>query len=119
MAENNAVCSICGKPYHMCASCKDAIKANPWKMFCDTSEHYKIFQIVRGFNTNVYTKDEAKNRLNNVDLSDKNSFRPHIKQIIDDILFEPVVEKVITPKKRNKVNKIETNENIENIIETV
>ena len=106
MAENNAMCSICGRPYHMCASCRDIIEANPWKMFCDTSEHYKVFQIVRGFNTDVYTKDEAKNRLNNVDLSDKNSFRPHIKRIIDDILFEPVVDKIIVPKKRNKVNKI-------------
>ena len=110
------MCSICGRPYHMCASCKDTIKANPWKMFCDTSEHYKIFQIVRGFNTNVYTKDEAKNRLNNVDLSDKNSFRPHIKKIVDDILFEPVVENIIVPKKKSKVNKIEINESI---VETV
>jgi len=76
-------------------------------MFTDTSEHYKVFQVVKGFNTGVYTKDEAKIKFKNIDLSDKDSFRPHIKQIIDDILFEPVVEKVVTPKKRNKVNKIE------------
>jgi len=106
-AKNNATCSICGRPYHMCASCKDSMQVNPWKMFTDTSEHYKVFQVVKGFNTGVYTKDEAKIKFKNIDLSDKDSFRPHIKQIIDDILFEPVVEKVVTPKKRNKVNKIE------------
>lgn len=87
MAEkNNAVCSICGKPYRMCLSCKDAIKLSPWKMHTDTSEHYKIFQIIKGYNTNVYTKEEAKYKLLNVDLEDLDTFKPNIKSIIEDIL---------------------------------
>ena len=98
MAEkNNAVCSICGKPYYLCLSCKDAIKLSPWKIHTDTSEHYKIFQIIKGYSTKVYTKDEARDRLKNVDLSDLNTFRPHIKSIIEDISKEQKKELVVEP----------------------
>lgn len=95
MAEkNNAVCAICGEPYHICLSCKSTMSATPWKVHCDTAEHYKIFQVVRGYNTGVYTKDEAKVKLNNIDLSDLNNLRPHIKSTIENILKEPIVEEV-------------------------
>ena len=108
MAEkNNAVCSICGKGYHVCLSCADAMKVQPWKSFTDTSECFKVFQVVRGFSTGVYTKDEAKEKLQNVDLKDVDSFRPHIKKIVKDILKE---EKAV----------VETVEEIENeVVEDV
>jgi uncharacterized CHY-type Zn-finger protein len=94
--KNNATCSICGSEYYACLSCRDSLKANPWKMYTDTSEHYKVFQIVRGYNTGVYTKDEARTKLKNVNLDDIMSFRPNIKQIVEDILQEgkPVVKTV-------------------------
>lgn len=88
MAENNATCSICDRGYHVCLSCRDSIKANPWKIHTDTAEHYKVYQIIHGLSTGVYTKDEAKIKLKNVDLSDLNTFRPHIKKLIKDILKE-------------------------------
>lgn len=95
MAEkNNATCSICGKDYHMCLSCKDSMQLAPWKVHTDTSEHYKVFQIIRGVSTGVYNKDEARTKLKNVDLSDLNSFRPHIKKVIKDILKEPTARVV-------------------------
>ena len=93
MAErNNATCSICGKGYYVCLACRDSIEAAPYKIHTDTSEHYKVFQIVRGYNTGVYTKDEAKAKFKNVDLSDLNEFRPHIKLTIENIINEPVME---------------------------
>lgn len=89
MAEkNNAVCDICGKEYYVCLSCSDAMKLHPFKSFTDTAEHFKIFQVVKGFLTGVYTKDEAKERLQNIDLKDSDSFKPHIKKILKDILKE-------------------------------
>lgn len=89
MAEkNNATCSICGKGYHMCLSCRDSINLAPWKVHTDTSEHYKIYQIIHGYNTKVYSKDEAKAKLKNINLSDLDSFREHIKVKIKDILQE-------------------------------
>lgn len=116
MAEkNNAVCSICGKEYYLCMSCRDSIKVNPWKMHCDTAPHYQVYQVIHGYNTNVYTKDEARTKLKNINLDDVESFRPHIKEIVKDILKENkpittivnevknnvVVEKTTVSRKRN------------------
>ena len=103
MAENNAVCSICGKAYHLCLSCSDAMKLHPWKTYADTQECFKVFQVVRGFSTGVYTKDEAKEKLQNVDLKDVESFRPHIKKIVKDILKEEKVVVETTKKIENTV----------------
>lgn len=93
MAEkNNATCSICGKDYYVCLSCRDSIQLSPFKKFTDTSEHYKIFQVLRGYNTGVYTKDEAKEKFKSIDLHDLEDLKPSIKTTIKDILKEPVVE---------------------------
>lgn len=96
MKENNAICSICGTPYHVCISCKDQIKLSPWKMHTDTAEHYKIYQIIHGYSTKVYNKREAKAKLKNVDLSDLENLRDNIKDIIKDIMKEDVKEIELT-----------------------
>lgn len=95
MAEkNNATCSICGSHYYKCLSCRDSVKLQPWKVFTDTAEHYKVFQAVRGYNTGVYNKDEFKSKLKNIDLSDLENYKEHIKVLIKDALKEdePVIE---------------------------
>lgn len=142
MAEkNNATCSICGNGYYVCLSCKDNITLHPYKVHCCSPSHFQVFQVVRGFSTGVYNKDEFKFKLKNIDLSDLDSYREHIKTLIKDALKEDetveveapvaeefemeeieeteeakemVVEKPVYSRKRNyKVNKIEANENVE------
>ena len=95
--KNNAICSICGNPYHKCLSCRDSMNLQPWKMFTDTAEHYKVFQAVRGLSTGVYSNDEFKSKLKNIDLSDLENYREHIKVLIKNALKEdePVVEAAI------------------------
>ena len=98
MAEKyNATCSICGNKYHACYSCKDSIQLQPWKLHCCSVDCYKAFQVVRGFSTGVYTKDEFKSKLKNIDLSNLENYREHIKALIKDALKEdkPVVETVM------------------------
>ena len=122
MAENNAVCSICGKAYHLCLSCSDAIKLHPWKTYTDSQKCFKVFQVVRGFSTGVYTKDEAREKLRNVDLSNLESFRPHIKEIIKDVLKEEKVVVDAAEKIENAVVedvvgvKVEETEIVEDIV---
>lgn len=100
MAEEiNATCAICGKGYHICLSCKDMMAATPWKKHTDTSEHYKIYQIIHGFSTGVYSKEEAKAKFEMVDLSDIDALREDIKATINDIRSVDIVEK---PKFRKK-----------------
>lgn len=92
MAEKiNAVCSICGKGYYMCLSCKDKMALSPWKRHTDTSEHYKVYQILHGVTTGVYSDEEAKEKLRMVDLSDLDTFYENIKNRINNLLKEEVV----------------------------
>lgn len=115
--KNNATCSICGKEYYVCRSCKDSIQLAPWKIHCCSADCYKVFQVVRGFSTGVYTKDEFKAKLRNTDLSNLENYREHIKALIKDVLKkneipetpiigeivaeESVVEKPIFSRKKN------------------
>lgn len=102
MAENknNSVCAICGKGYYLCLSCKQTKTLTPWKIHTDTSEHYKIYQILHGYSTGVYNKKEAKAKLKTVDLSDLSSFRDNIKETIQNILKDD--ESVVEQKKENE-----------------
>lgn len=102
--KNNAVCDICGKEYYVCLSCSNAMKLHPFKSFTDTAEHFKVFQAVNGFLTGVYTKEEFKSKLQNIDLSDLDSYKKHIQTLIKDALKEddvvevevPIIEEVAT-----------------------
>lgn len=127
MAQNNAVCSICGKEYHMCVSCQDAIKNKPWQLHTCCSEHYKVYQIIHGYSIKVYNKQEARKRLENVDLSDLENFRDNIKSIIKDIIKEEnynvaqeITEHLMETKRTNR-RKVASNEVKDNtdIIESV
>ena len=120
--QNNATCSICGNPYHLCLSCKDSMKLHPWKIHCCSPDCYKTFQVIKGYNTGVYTKEEFKSKLKNIDLSNLENYKENIKVLIKDtlkegkeefVVKEPIVSSV--SRKRNyKVNKAGVNKNIDN-----
>lgn len=128
MAEkNNATCSICGSEYYACFSCKETMNLHPWKLHCCSVDCYKTFQTIRGFSTGVYTKEEFKSKLKNMDLSGLENYRNHIKSLINDalkeetvveeevVIEEPIISSV-SRKRNHKVNKVETNEIVENEI---
>lgn len=117
--KNNARCAICDGEYYVCQSCKEFLRLEPWKIHTDTSECYKVFQIIHGYSTGIYDKAEAKEKLNNVDLSKLNTFKENIQSIINDIMAytvevpdtsknaettetdkEPI--EIVTPKKKSK-----------------
>lgn len=107
---NNATCSICGKGYYMCNSCKDIKTLSPYKLHTDTAEHYKVYQILHGFNTGVYSIQEAKAKLQKVDLSDVDSFRDNIKSLIEVIL---------NSNKNKTTRKVKTKESVETKLDGV
>lgn len=120
MAEkNNAKCSICDKDYYLCLSCKDTLSLHPWRIHTCSAPHYQIYQIIRGYNTKVYTKDEARTKLKNVNLDDLNSFRPHIKKIIKDILKEekPAVKTIEKVESVDEIIQMEVAEVKEKVVE--
>mgnify|MGYP003306517326 CR=1 FL=1 len=88
------------------------MRLHPYKVHCCSPSHFQVFQVVRGFSTGVYNKEEFKSKLQNIDLSDLDSYREHIKTLIKDALKEDVKKEVVkaTPasrKKNYKVNKSE------------
>jgi hypothetical protein len=111
MAENNATCSICGNGYHLCLSCRDAMQLAPYKVHCCSADCYKVFQVIRGFSTRVYAKEEFISKLKKLDLSNLENYREHIKAIIKDALKEekPVVKAV------KKVETVEVDKTIETV----
>lgn len=84
----NATCSICGSGYHLCLSCKDSMNLHPYKIHCCSADCYKVFQVVKGYSTGVYNKGEFKSKLKNIDLSNLENYRDHIKSLIKDALKE-------------------------------
>lgn len=118
-SQYNATCDICGRPYELCLVCRDMMALRPWRTHTDTSEHYKVYQVLLGYNTGVYDIAEAKAKLLNIDLSDKDIYATEIKEVINEILAyedKPVeVEKPVendttkkvkpTSKKGKKANK--------------
>ena len=88
----NTKCAICGKDYYVCVSCKSH-NLTPWKIHTDTAEHYQVFQILRGVSLGVYTKSEAKEKLDSLNLKDVDTYIPSVQKRIKDIVGE-VVEPV-------------------------
>lgn len=117
MAEKkNATCPICGEKYYKCLSCKAKMKAQPWKEFTCTSSHYQVYQVLRGYNFGLYTKEEAKSKLENIDLSDLNGFQDSKKKIIKDIMKEDKkIEKIIEPSVEEVVEVVENIETVETV----
>lgn len=82
--ELNATCAICGKPYHMCNTCRHTISYMPWRTIADTSDCYKIYMIIYQYNYKVIDKEKAKEMLEKCKLPE--TFQPHIKKVIDEIM---------------------------------
>ena len=115
MADNNKInahCSICNEGYFLCKSCKNEKKFKPWRTVTDTIEHYKIYMAIHGY-TVTKNKEQAKAELQNCDLSDMDSFKPEIKSVLQEIMFESVKAKQVSRTRKNKVD-AESQENVEN-----
>lgn len=104
----NAYCSICGKGYHICNSCKEQQTFKPWRTVVDSIEHYKIYLVLHGYSI-TKDKEKAKSELQKCDLSDLENFKPNIKSVIKEIMAEP--------KKNKRTSKNVDEEKLEVVID--
>lgn len=100
--EINHWCVVCGKGYHACDSCNETKSFTPWRSLTDSIEHYKIFTVLRNFNNKLISKEEARELLSTVDLSDKDSFKDSSKKVLDEIFKDDVVAKM--PRRKTVKN---------------
>lgn len=80
-----ATCSICGKKYDLCLSCRKELSARPWKEVADTESCYKLYMILLQFNNGYLSADEAKRQIEKVDYDPK-ALRDNVRENIDKIL---------------------------------
>lgn len=104
--KNNSKCVVCGKCYYLCMSCKDKMKLRPYRVLTDTSEHYKIFQIIKAYNEGIYNKKDAQKALFNIDVSDKDTYVESVRKTLNKILADdkdiPKVDKTINVEVEKK-----------------
>lgn len=104
----NATCAICGKKYHVCNACKDTKIFKPWRTITDTIECYKIYMIVHDYKNRTIRKNEARELLEKCNMPDY--IQPHIKNVIDEIMYVRKQSKNTKPNDEVIVAENENNE---------
>ena len=72
-------CIICGKSYKACADCG---KYGGWKTLCDTSDHYKIYEIIQQHRLGTPV-GELKEMLNSISDESKLNLLPSVQEYLD------------------------------------
>lgn len=98
--KNNTTCDICGQSYYFCNDCKNIKDFTPWRTITDTREHYKIYLTLSDYSNKKKSISETKEILERLDLSDLDSYRDDIKNVIKMIMDYLEPEKKNISKKK-------------------
>lgn len=128
MDAKSRTCSVCRKTYKYCNKCRD-YKSLPTWMFAFCSENCKdIYNVTSEYEDKRVTADEAKKRLDKLDLSKIKNFGVSYQNTIDNINKNITQIKVVKslkkdeqPKndvenkylKKQKTQKVESDNNVE------
>lgn len=108
MSKINHYCVICGVGYHACESCNELKNINLWQRFTDTSNHYRIFLILRDHHNKIINDKQAYEMLMKCDIRGHEKFNnnvsEHIKKIIRLNTELVNVKKITNKKNRYKVS---------------
>lgn len=92
-------CIIDGKKYKYCPRCAEYINEPSWKMIYCSDNCKDIDIIVNEYSFDHLTKDEAKEKLENCDLSNIENFNDEIKDAVKSIISD-------TSKKRRRKSEV-------------
>ena len=120
--EYNALCSICGKPYKICRTCRDSGLFS-WKTVTDSIDCFKVYTILHQYNVlHDITENEAKQQLLDCHIDEQiiKDYPDNVKKSILGILStKTTVEKTNknmtenkseSKKRKTVVKKTKTNE---------
>ena len=88
----NRICLTCGRTYDFCGSCPTSANLPMWKNIYDTEDCMGVFQVVSDYAQGVITKDAAKEKLSQYNLSVQ--YKEKIRKYIDEIVAEEKVDVV-------------------------
>jgi len=79
-------CMVCGKIYDYCPHCSEYKGLPTWMMGFDSLNCRNIYNAAAQARTGSISKDEARERLYACDLSELDTFEPHIQEWVNDVL---------------------------------
>lgn len=97
----NHTCRICGTAYYACSQCD---KQRNWRAFCDTPEHYQVFQVLLMYTRRLIDAQEASHTLASLGI-DPDHLEGYVPQKVKEIraIFmaaQPsVIENIAEPTK--------------------
>lgn len=92
-------CWVCGKEHDYCPTCS---RTHGWKFVADTHEHYQIYLAIDGFQTGIFSKDEAAETLAKLDVKPESNLSwmlPAVEKTVRDIIGNGEKETTKTTKK--------------------
>lgn len=93
MSKGLRKCIICGSEYKYCPKCGNGDKNETWRYLYDTELCNNIFNIVSSFSHNHIDKENAKEKLEALDIPKGMKFNAEIKKLINTIMaVEPKVK---------------------------
>lgn len=87
---NMSHCPICGTEYHVCPTCERVRRYTPFRIVCDTIEHYQVLLLIQQYDANLVDKRMAKEMLDNIGLApgEVETFLPDVQDKLREILTE-------------------------------
>lgn len=95
---NNRICTVCKIPYRYCFSCSefsDTTKYPTWMAMFHDANCRSIFYTAYDYENGKITKEEARVRFNQCDLTNKENFTDSIKKSIKETSKNEFVKPVI------------------------
>ena len=111
--KNNRICIVCSEEYSYCGNCSEDRLKEPWHAIYHNTNCKDIFNTASDYLSGALTKEEAKEKFDNCDLSYKEKLHHKIIEAINDVytVIEPVVkEETVKSVVKEHVAKVEETE---------
>lgn len=81
-------CRVCGKEYPVCHVCANTRTYTPWRIICDTNEHYRIWLVVEQYRKGIMSLESAQKQLTDLGCNMNNitDFIPAVRETIMEII---------------------------------
>lgn len=81
-------CFCCGKAYHYCPNCAEYSHLPSWYFIFDSENCKKVFDICQRYSIGEFTAEQARQKLDKCDLTNKSDFLSDVKDVIEKIFAE-------------------------------
>ena len=81
----NRTCILCGKTYSYCGTCASDMNKERWHNIYHDNNCRTIFNTVADYVAGILSKEKAIETLNDCDLSQKESFKSSVLQVLNEL----------------------------------